>query len=610
MPSSPCSHPSLSLSPPLPPAILGCYVNEAHLRLEEEWKEANTANGSLGHSSVADLRLIEELSSEEADRALEMERRLERRDAVKAANECQLRLLSLRAVADDEHDAKIQLSRRQQNSDEDNASEEEGQSEEGSDDGSAYSADSNSSRQLSSGGAEHIAAASVGRGGKHKLLVATRAMKKRKEEDKDKSCNSPTSTVQYSAASEPEQPPVEQQPCKRSAHTTPRVLHPARNGANIACHNGSKSRSPAIVPPLRLPSSPLPAPLAVSTAADALQATTPHFSVCQTVSLPPATQLQQPVVPDRPSSCLESRCTVVSPAASVELEQVTLAEHAAREHEMKRRLAKAVREEGRQAHKQQQEQQRREQQARKEKELAEDAMVHWLRCSGKALKSQKRKRARLESCTASDEQSGATDEQTDELLSPLCALVPDSQKQPRKEEHSRVSAAVKSRPETHRRGGRYSQLPGTTSNAAKPSVHGPDQRGQQRRDQRASQAEELQRLAAEQEEPVTAERGQALAECWMAEPALAREAFVLHSPSHDVHDSCFTAERYARPSSRSSVAASSTTSSSSSSSSCISCANDSSSGSMVECRIDRARRERVHAVVHFSHLGRQAALRG
>ena len=606
--------PSLSrCSLPLPACILGCYVNEASMRLEEEWEEANAATVDR-LSSIADLAMIEELSIDEADDVLELEDSNRRHSAVLADNEEHERLLALVTAADDAQDEKIQLWRRQCSSSSDEESGEhdslEGKYDDGSDDCSAYSDDSSRcSAQLSNG--DTARASSSNKRINRELVVTTRAMKRRAREKREQDttsvraesppCQLHPHTLEEvgsvpNSASEEERRASQQQPhtFETSAqHICPLVQQmqlPGRDETSAHSDDGS-DRSP-VSPPQALISPP-----------------TSLISLIQPASAPPATISCQPL-PTESSSLPRQRpqeervsfnaalagSTVIA-ASSLQPEQVTLAEHAAQQREWLRGVAKDIRKEGRQAHEQQQQQQTEERQVREASEMAVDAsMAMWLAQSRTQLKSVvKRRRILADASRATDDDSSVKSELADEQLSGRSSSGTDSGRPAT--DKPRSGTKLKSSM-SHQKGGRYQLLPGM------PAVASPQSKQKVGRDSKpAKQQKSKKRKEVEEEEwieeQVVVKSQQAQhAACWLLADPPPASFFPRRDPDIDIRSSPILRRRH-----DSGCGTVSSISSESVASNASTCSKGGTNTSGVE-RDEQTRRERARTASHFSFLGR------
>jgi len=614
------------------------------MRLEEDWREADATSVSQ-RASVSDLALIEELRSEEADAAMELENSDRRFKAVQADLERHQRLLPLITAADDAQDAEIELWQRQNSSSSDEESGSERDRLEGKYDGdaaeddSAYSDDSaESSRQLSTTSSE--SASSKETKIKRKLVVRTRAMKKAQQEESDRPTSgtaAPPQTQQQTTDQTADDAngsetstsgaiegllASQQKSCKRPAPIAVEAHHAARKVASgthsLGGEIGVSSRLPAFQQPCAAPLIPLLPKLPTSPPARSL--TLPHAAQSSAPSVscrvpvlttPPAMPPQKLLPRDGRDSIDPLQGAITATATSNQLEQVTLAEHKANEQQILLSLAKAIRREGRSVHEQQLRKQMEEQAARKQREVAEqETMAKWLQRATLELKdlkrnrNSKRRRVMADPCAASDATSlvkaETGDEQrtehhdSDEDSCTDAATLPQNNKHPNK---------VRS-PPSHRRGGRYSQLPGMATASTKP------QQPTVRRDTNKSKGRQKKRTKKRKEED----------EEWVEERQAERHAreqadedrfhqsppvtfFPLRVPAPDIRCSPSTTSRQSSSysvASSTSASTASVTSHDSSSSAATQCAGRSA----VESRDEQAKRERTRALSHFSFLGR------
>ena len=625
--------PFLSPSPPLPAPIVGCYVNAAHMQLEEEWAEANAATVNQ-LTSKNDLSLIEEVSSDEAEEAIYVQAISCRHSAVQAESERRQRLLHLVTAADDAQDAKIQLSRRQHSSSSDEESDSEhdrleGKYENVSEDGSVYS-DHSAESDTHQCTTDAVQASSGVKGRMKQLVVTTRAMRKREQQREEHEqlqelacparppvCQRQTpkqaaddtnrAEVFMSAASESNDkhkatlPPVFGQ---SEQHPTAHTQSSARAGEDQLCvtHPSTLPRPQPLTPSLppttereheshqrgkqnRLPS-PQPQPLMLS-----LPTASPSKT---TKASPPTTQhgTFQPTFSDEAES---GRMT----SSSMQFEQMTLAEHVAHEEHIRRLLAKETRQQGRQAHKQQQKQQKEEQEARQQAQKADEAnWAMWHKWSGKAMRSAVKRRRivadeSLATCLSSL-QDVHKEERSSQLCDSDCDGVTETAGRPRKDQNKHPKRMRS--PPVHRRGGRYTQLPGMPHAGtlhSEPDVKcdtnqgGESKRGKSRKRQDEEWKENSYAASSAKK---TAEK----AARWLAKPPPA-DFFLSRAPRPDVRNNS-TLPAW-RGSSCSTVSSTSDASSSSSS-------TGRTVVSVVESRDELAKRERVRTLSHFSFLGR------
>ena len=565
--SNPLSSSALSAvrrSPPLPATILACYVNEAHMRLEEQWDEANAAEVSE-RASITDLTSIQEISSDEVEVAMALEDMQSRRSAVQAEAELHRRLLPFVTAADDEHDESIQLWRTQQRSDSNSTSEDDRAArkyDDASEDDSEYSEDSAGSRRQSSADDSRHAPPTV-RVGVHKrtLVVRTRAMRRRAQQEVDKkrtrrkaqlsSAKQPatgrehtgdvsdTSRRENASSSDTDnnQRDDDSQMREQADNTSARIPELAGRGESDT-HKSDASPKPPQPPPPPIQTTELALP--VDTEAATQQ------PINHRAAAPSPSQPQQQKQQHEPSSFVPVNAdNTAAAAASLEFEQVTLAEHAAKEQQMLRLLAKDIRREGRQAHEEQQKQQIRERAAREQTELAEEddakrTMTQWL-VRARELWGPHKKRIRAGHSkdersvkVAKREEEQHSQESVDELDTARC---PHHNREPVDGEKHRNAAA-------HRKGGRYSQLPGTTTANTQPSHSATGQRDTDR-DRRVRRQKKARSKRKEEDEEWLEDEGQALRSRhaerqhavarWMAEPAASS---FFHPPTAAAVDCC------------------------------------------------------------------------
>ena len=422
------------------------------MRLEEEWDTANAADiGEL--SSITDLTLIEELSSQQMEEEMEAESRERRREAVQRDKERHRLSLRAVAVADDAQDELIQLWRRQVDSS-DTESEPEALDDAAdaavSEAESSYSDNSDIGSQLTGDGVERTTRAVSG--SSRSLVVKTRAMRRRERRERNGRAEDgslETRRAMRKSAAETELSATSEAPSRSESSSTQRApLEQPRPEA------------------LRVEVTPAPQPLSSSEAANERTDTAAHRAATlarpPTPSLPvspaaivqpacPPPGLHQPVAV-QPSSATPERLEAASACRSqYPPEPVTLAEHAALSAKLLLQQAKNIRRDGRKAHEQQQAAQRLEQQSREQSDTEQQAV--WLQWASSQLRrvmsKVERKRVQADAPTTKDSDH-------DSIIAARTAQAGDKR-----------SGVCKPRSApSHRRGGRYSQLPGMTTAAA------------------------------------------------------------------------------------------------------------------------------------------------
>ena len=390
-----------SPSPPLPPKILGCYSSEAQAWLEADWDAANAKNGGGALSSVVDLGCIEEITAEEADALTEMEEMKRRREAVIAENKQFQQQLPLLIALDDAHDAEIGLRRYQRNSESDSELEHDLQCTSSP----LCSQDSDGSRwELSEGSALSPAT--------EPLVVRTRAMLMREEHLGTQRLPASNSEKPLSVVNEqadhsivvstapvyerPSHPGLSERMALDSSHTqrVGSTRHPLLTDKQHPTVISSPCQ--AARPPLTTPTLPVPPQILVKSLhpVPPMPPTAPSFFHSTPMQEEKASSDEQKanVLPVRP----------IAPRP-VQLEQVTLAEHRAREESLRLAIGRKARMDGRKAYKNQDEQQRREKEEKRQREEDEARnMAAQIKQLDEQLKHAKKRWKRNRTATATN----------------------------------------------------------------------------------------------------------------------------------------------------------------------------------------------------------------